>query len=208
MPSFKHRLDRLDALLPKPPEPPPEVDEHWRRVKKVWNLNLRMLNGAWLLFSEEEHQAIVKAWEAWLERRTGPLASWLSSLEQGTSRMPKLAPEAMAAVCRAWLSPEVGCYAHVCCQCGLATPDHKTPPTSQWKLLPGRTQGVGTPPWYDLPRFFDACPHCGANHLGVDRPTAVAGTDLPWKKLDGYAGPKPEWRPWHKQPTASRRVGR
>ena len=208
MPSLKHRLDRLDALLPKPPEPPPEVDEHWRRVKKVWGLHTRLLEAAWPHLSEEEQQAMVKAWEAWLERRTGPLAPWLGSLEQGTSRMPKLAPEPMAALCRAWLSPEVGFYVHVCRQCGLARPDHKAPPTSEWKLLPGRAAGVGPPPWYDLPRFFDACPHCGANHLDFDYVTQVRDKDLAWKKLDGYAGPKPEWRAWHQQAKPARRVGR
>ncbi|MBX9681830.1 MAG: hypothetical protein K2X38_23980 [Gemmataceae bacterium] len=201
--SFKHRLDRLDALLPKPPEPPPEVDEYWRRVKKVWNLNLRLLHGAWLLLSEEERQAIVKAWESWLDNRTGMLAGWLGSLEHGTSRMPKFAPQPMAAICHAWLSPEVGYNVNVRRQCGLATPEQKAPPLSEWKLLPGHIQGVGPPPWYDLPRFFDACPHCGAGHLEVDRSTAVVEKDFPWIKLDGYAGPKPVWRQ-----TVSRRVER
>jgi hypothetical protein len=110
MPSLKHRLDRFDALIAKPPEPPPEVYAHWRRVKKVWNLNLRLLDEAWPQFAEEEQQAIIKAWETWLEGRTGKLAPWLGSLGKGTSRLPRLAPEAMAGVCRAWLSPEVGSY--------------------------------------------------------------------------------------------------
>ena len=82
-------------------------------------MNLRML------FSEAEQQSMVKAWEAWLERRTGPLVSWLGSQEEGATRMPKLAPEPMAALCRAWLSPEVGFYVHVCRQCGLAKPTHE-----------------------------------------------------------------------------------
>jgi hypothetical protein len=206
MPSFKQRLDRLDALIPKPPEPPPEVGEHWRRVKKVWNVMLRALNDAWLLLSDEEQQAIVTAWESWLDNRTGKFADWLRSLQQGMSRMPKLAPEAMAAVCRAWLSPEVGYYVHVCRQCGLATPDHKAPPTTEWKLLPGRVQGVGPPPWYDLLRFFDACPHCGASHLDFEYASNVAEKDLAWKKLDGYAGPEPVWRVWKQQQPPSRRV--
>jgi hypothetical protein len=206
MSSLKHRLDRLDALIPKPPEPPPEVGEHWRRVKKVWNVMLRVLSDAWLLLSDEEQQAIMKAWENWLDNRTGKFADWLRSLQQGTSRMSKLAPGPMAAVCRAWLSPELGCYVHVCRQCGLATPDHKAPPTSEWKLLPGRVQGVGPPPWYDLPRFFDACPHCGADAFDFEYASNVADKDLAWKKLDGYAGPEPVWRVWKQQQPPSRRV--
>ena len=208
MPYLKNRLDRLDALIPKPPEPPPEVGQNWRRVKKVRGLHTRLLEAAGPHLAEQEQQEFIKAWDDWLERRTGKLAPWLRSLEQGTSRMPKLSPNAMEALCRAWLSPEMGSYVHVCRQCGLATPDHKTPPTSEWKLLPGRKAGEGAPPWDDLPQFFDMCPHCGTHHLDSDYASSATDKDLPWKKLDGYAGPKPEWRSWHKQAKPSRRVGR
>jgi hypothetical protein len=86
------------------------------------------------------------ACSGFLDLRTSPLVSGLGSLEQGTYRMPKLAPEAMASLCRAWLSLERGYYVHVCRQRGFATPDHKTPPTSQWKLLSGRAARVGPLP--------------------------------------------------------------
>lgn len=197
MPSLKHRLDRLDALIPKPVVPPPEVAEHRKRVRKIHNLNLRLLEAAWSLFSDEEHKAIVAGWEAFVEKRNGPLASWLRSLKEGTSRLPKLTPECTAALFRAWLSPEVDTYVHVCRQCGLATPDQKKPPTSEWKLLPGRRPHDGLPPpWYDLPRFFTACPHCGADAFDFDYEHNVKEKDLAWKKLDGFAGPEPDWRAW------------
>jgi hypothetical protein len=47
---------------------------------------------------------------------------------------------------------------------------------------------VGPPPWYTLPEFFPACPHCGAAlargtwaHLVLERRYA-------WMELDGYVG--------------------
>ena len=115
----------------------------------------------------------------------------------------------MAALVRAWLSPEVDEFrSAVCKQCGLFRPDKKTPPRDEWKLLPGKVFGRGDPPYFDWPRFFDSCPYCGAGWQDFTWPSAVEGNDLPWKKLDGYAGPKPEWRSWHKQERPSRRVGR
>lgn len=209
MPSLKNRLDRLDALIPKPVVPPPEVKEHDKRVDKLFALFRKLLLASWTQWTDEEHHAIIDAWEAYCTKSAGPLRHWLDSLDDGASRLPKLAPETMGPLIRAWLSPEVeDSKSKVCKQCGLFLPDKKEPPRDQWKLLPGKVFGSGDPPYFDWPRFFDKCPHCDAGWLDFSWHASVRDKDLPWMKLDGYAGRKPAWRPWHKQTKATGRVGR
>src|SRR5881227_3159360 len=106
MPSFKHRLDRLDAEIPKPVVPPPEVEHHWKRVDKLFDEFRRQVLAAWTLWSEEEQNAIRQAWNGFCEKDAGPLRHWLGSLEKGTSRLARLAPGTTAALVKAWLSPE------------------------------------------------------------------------------------------------------
>jgi hypothetical protein len=52
-----------------------------------------------------------------------------------------------------------------CDACGLERPVQKQPPWQTWKLLPGKTHD-SPPPRYDLPEFYDRCPHCGERHWG------------------------------------------
>jgi len=76
---------------------------------------------------------------------------------------------------------EIDSYFPVCDGCGLRRPAHRHPPLSEWKLLPGRTPLVGEPPWYDLPEFFDSCPHCGTKEWMWESRTEER--DYPWRAL-------------------------
>jgi hypothetical protein len=114
-------------------------------------------------------------------------------------RLPELTPAAMKELLPAWLAPEAD-GGMVCRQCGLKYPKHKSPPLSEWKLLPGKKPMEGLPPWYDPPYLFEACPGCGASRHEVDWPFQ-ATCDLPWKQLDGFVGQekrpeKAEATPW------------
>jgi hypothetical protein len=101
-------------------------------------------------------------------------------------RLPELTPVAMKDLLLAWLAPEAD-GGMVCRQCGLECPKHKSPPLSEYKLLPGKTPFEVPPPWYDLPFLFAVCPGCGASRHEVDWPFQTA-YDLPWKQLDGFVG--------------------
>jgi hypothetical protein len=110
---------------------------------------------------------------------------------RGRSRVPPdLTPETAAALVKAWLHPGTDKnFPEVCETCGLESPYHASPPLDQWKLLPGKYPGVGEPPWYDLPRHFAACPHCGAK--GMMWACRILERTYPWMALDGYVGPSP-----------------
>jgi hypothetical protein len=99
----------------------------------------------------------------------------------------------MKAVLLAWLSPECGCFARVCRQCGLESPCHKRPPLSEWKLLPGKVPLEGPSPWYDLPDFFEAGPGCGAKLFNIDWPWFVESTSPPWKASGSGRDPTGDW---------------
>jgi len=126
---------------------------------------------------------------------SGPYWRWLSDLCDGRSRLPALPPETMQALLLTWLSPEVNTYAIVCRQCGLEYPDHKSPPLSQWKLLPGKRPQEGPPPWYDLPCFFLVCPGCGASTFDMDWAHLVGQEHRSWMELDGFVGKEDIRRP-------------
>jgi hypothetical protein len=93
-----------------------------------------------------------------------------------------MAPEATESVMLAWLSPECDTSARVCRECGLEYPERKKPPTSEWKVLPGKMPYVGEPPWFDLPDFFSSCPGFGASIYEVDPPHLVPSLNRPWKQ--------------------------
>jgi hypothetical protein len=96
----------------------------------------------------------------WLNR-------WLFSVVCFRSRLPpEMAQDTMARLVAVYTEQAEkvdSCGACVCAGCGLLRPRHKSPPLSEWKVLPGKVPGVGSPPWSDLPEFFDRCPHCGAD---------------------------------------------
>lgn len=162
-----------------------ERRERWGQVIDRWN---ELANKAALLMSEEDRGRVSQAIEQ-ANELTGPLDEWLDDLAKGRCRLPDLTAETMRGLLLAWLSPSAD-GGIVCTACGLEYPRHKHPPLSEWKLLPGREWGVGPPPWYDLPEFFAACPHCGGSRYGsgMDWPHLVDGKSYPWMRLDGYAG--------------------
>ena len=57
-----------------------------------------------------------------------------------------MAPAARKAVLLAWLSPECDSLARIWRQGGLEDPFPKSPPLSEWKLLPGKVPLQGSPP--------------------------------------------------------------
>ena len=148
----------------------------------------RLLGQAEDLFSPDEDAAVEQGFRPLTEGRVleGPYGRWLGHLMEGRCRLPELNPEAMKALLLAWLSSEVeGSW--VCRGCGLEYP-HRKAPLSQWRLLPGKVPLVGSPPWYDLPAFFRACPHCGASDFDVEWAHPVTGGGRAWQELDGYVG--------------------
>jgi hypothetical protein len=78
----------------------------------------------------------------------------------------------------------------VCTACGLEYPRHKSPPLSEWRLLPDKRPLEGAPPWYDLPELFHACPCCGQSPCGsgMDWPHLIDGKRYPWMIQGGYVG--------------------
>jgi hypothetical protein len=96
--------------------------------------------------------------------RDHPLKKWIFHLARRHSRLPDdLSEDVLRRVLDAYLAdPDLVDDVSYCCdRCQLQRPQRKRPPLSEWKLLPGKTWGVGEPPWYDLPEFFDNCPACG-----------------------------------------------
>jgi hypothetical protein len=183
---WQHRLVRLERLLPAPP--PPRADE--RRRQKLWHRVVQRLMGlldqALPLMAAAE-QAKVLAVLDQLPDSGSPLIAWLDDLYDGRCRLPVLTPETMKALLLAWLSPQVD-GGMVCRHCGLEYPQHKAPPMSEWRLLPGKKPLEGPPPWYDLPEFFPCCPCCGGSCLEIDWPHLLAHEQRSWMTLDGFVG--------------------
>jgi hypothetical protein len=105
----------------------------------------------------------------------GWLDSWLLTIARIDSRLPPdLAPDVLAVVVRVYLDrpADVG-SATACTSCGLLVPDHKWPPLESWRLAPGCLP-TDKPLRYDLPRFFDACPHCHGADAGGWQAAAAA----------------------------------
>jgi hypothetical protein len=175
------RLARLEQRLPAPVPPPPEDKERRRRLERQAARLGDLIEAAAALMSEEECQRVGAALEQWNDRQAGPYAGWFCDLARERCRLPDLAPAAMKAVLLAWLSPECDSGARVCRPCGLEYPSHKSPPMSEWKVLPGKVPFQGPPPGYDLPDFFDACPGCGASLLDFDWASLVESASPPWK---------------------------
>jgi hypothetical protein len=76
----------------------------------------------------------------------------------------------------------------VCNVCGVEYPHLKRPPPGTWRALPGKVAFKDPPPWYDLPRAFDACPGCGASTYDRTWSHLTEDKNLPWKALDGWTG--------------------
>jgi hypothetical protein len=178
------RLERLERLCPPPPPDRRQNMEGWHRALRRW---IQRLCEALLLAAEDDQERIRAALRPLRESFQGPYAAWLRDLRQGRCRMPELTPAVMKDLLLTWLSPEAD-GGMVCRACGLEYPQHRRPPLSMWKLLPGKRPMEGPPPWYDLPEFFTSCPHCGASRFETDWPHHVPEHDRPWKRLDGYAG--------------------
>jgi hypothetical protein len=139
--------------------------------------------------SEVEQHQVVEALKASSEKCDGPLRRWVLNLQEGRCRLPELTPPVMKAVLFSWFRPGID-FEMTCNQCGLAYPHLDPGPTSSWRILPGRIPHQSPPPWYDLPRVFDACPNCGASTDDITWSHLADEMDLPWKKLDGWMGQK------------------
>jgi hypothetical protein len=180
MAGFKHRLARLEQKAPPPPPPPDQ--EHRKRIDRAFARLDRVVEAALDLMSEEEGARVIQAAAQWGADGSGPLGGWFTHLAEGKSWLPEVPPEVMRALLLAWISPECDGQGRVCVRCGLEYPCHKTPPLSQWKVLPGKVPLQGPPPWYDLPDFFAACPGCGASMKEIDWPWLVAPNTYPWQQ--------------------------
>jgi hypothetical protein len=158
---LRARVDRLEREYPPPPPPTAQERREQRQWCRVTDRFYSILEQTLPLMSEAEQKQVTDSLKEFVEKRRGALDRWLSDLRMGRSRLPELPPETMKQVVLSWFHPDVD-RAPVCNRCGLEYPDLKSPPTSTWKLLPGKVPFQGPPPWYDLPRIFDACPGCGA----------------------------------------------
>jgi hypothetical protein len=110
------------------------------------------------------------------------LDDWLRNLAVGRSRLPDgLSEGAMRRLLGIYWdrAAEIDQHSVRCDGCGLERPMHRSPPVSEWRLLPGKTHD-SPHPRYDLPEFFAACPHCGEaswgwTHLHSRTPTHADG---------------------------------
>jgi hypothetical protein len=183
---LQRRVARLEKRWSANPHVPPEDgsrEERWESVIKRLD---RLVRQADELMTDAEWEQVHHAIQQLVDGLGGPYADWLEHLREGMCRLPELPPTAMKDVLLAWLAPEAN-GGMVCRQCGLEYPQHKNPPFSEYKLLPGKRPFEGPPPWYDLPYLFEACPGCGASRHEVDW-WFQTFYDLPWKRLDGFVG--------------------
>jgi len=180
MTTIRRRLDRLEVKVP-----PPLVDLGRQRYEDIVARWDGLFTAAEPLLTDDEQDRVLIALIESLTQHTGPFAMLFWHLREGCCRLPELAPQAMKALLVAAVSPEADGW-RVCNHCGLAYPQHKLP--NKWTLLPGKQYGVGSPPWYDFPDFFQVCPSCGNSVYDVERPHMAGRGDHAWKDLDGYAG--------------------
>jgi hypothetical protein len=92
---------------------------------------------------------------------------WLTGLTRGETNLPaNLAPATVATIVRVYLEHAdlVDPLSQPCPTCGLLVPQHTYPPLSEWRLAPG-CKPSDTPLKYDLPKFFNSCPHCSTQRL-------------------------------------------
>jgi hypothetical protein len=181
------RLERqLPPLVPRSPEDA-RSQRRWRKVARRFQDHLEQ---ALLLMNEEEQQQVQDALDARWEGKSGALNRWLDDLSEGRCRLPVLSPQTMKELMLSWFHPEVG-QPMVCNVCGLEYPRLKRP---RHAAAPSQQPGVSMP--LEMPRLFDECPSCGASRYDTGWPYQSPDIQLPWKQLDGWAGPI--------RPTASR----
>jgi hypothetical protein len=181
---LRQRLARVERLLPPAPPEDRARQRQWEKVFARWE---RLLGAAVPLLSTAERPQVEGAVAQLADAPHGPYAAWLRDLSEGRCRLPELAPAVMRELLLAWLSPQAD-GGMVCRRCGLEYPRHRSPPLSEWKLLPGRKPLEGPPPWYDLPELFRTCPGCGASRYDIDWPHLTREGHPPWKDLDGFVG--------------------
>jgi hypothetical protein len=186
---LKRRVARLEALLPPPP--PKENPVREQQLHKVLLRWETLYEAAVPLLAVADRDRVAASFAELAEDFSGPCATWLRHLDNGWCRLPELPPQVMKELLLTWCSPEVD-GGRVCNRCGLEYPKHKSPPLTEWKVLPGKIPLEGPPPWYDLPEFFQACPCCGASRFDMDWPHLTAQHAHAWKELDGYVGVKAE----------------
>jgi hypothetical protein len=179
---LRTRVDRLERRMPPPP---PDRREERRRWSEIARRFMRQTANAFAISTEAEQTQVAEALKEFVAQRGGPMRQWMRNLQEGHCRLPELTPEAMKAALLSWFRPDLDC-GKVCNRCGLEYPDLKPPPLNEWRLLPGRIPFEGPPPWYDLPRLFDACPNCGASTYDTTWSHLTENKDLPWKALDGW----------------------
>jgi hypothetical protein len=179
---LRARLAALEQRFPVPRSSVADV-ERLKRLGQVDERLIFLLDEADKLLGEEGRTVVQEALRQWQEERAGPYRMWFADLGDGFCRLPQLPAAAMKELLLAWLSPQCD-GGLVCWHCGLEYPRHRTPPLNAWKVLPGRVPLQGSPPWYDLPEFFRACPGCGTSTYEIDWPMTLAG-HRPWMDMDG-----------------------
>jgi hypothetical protein len=187
--SLKRRVARLEQQLPATP---PAKENHqrqqqWHAVLRRWET---LYEAAVPVVADDERERVHQAVEQLAEAFAGPYATWLRHLDNSWCRLPELPATVMKDLLVTWCSPAVDGSA-VCNRCGLEYSRHKTPPLTEWKVLPGKRPLVGPPPWYDLPEFFTACPCCGNSRFDITWPHRTVESSHPWQQLDGYVSAAP-----------------
>jgi hypothetical protein len=183
--SMKRRVARLEQRLPPTPQPAQEDllrQQQWGEILRRWEA---LYQAAVPLLADAEREGVAAAFAELAGAFRGPYATWLGHLDKGWCRLPQLPPTVMKDLLLTWCSPAVD-GGQVCNRCGLEYPCHKRPPLSEWKVLPGKKPLEGSPPWYDLPEFFPACPCCGAALFDITWPHRTVESSHPWQELDGY----------------------
>jgi hypothetical protein len=153
--------DKIDlkGLLRREEEARKQDEAHDKILKQFCAL----LDEAVPLLSEADQARVLPPDDGTPTGSDWPLRRWLDSLLDGSSQLPDgLAPETVRALLAALLQPKQTSYHRVCLGCGLSRP-HLDTRGLPWKVLPGKVPCQGPPPWYDVPDFFPACPHCGSD---------------------------------------------
>jgi hypothetical protein len=184
---LQRRVARLEQLLPATQALMPDDPLREKRLQFVSQRMDRLVARAEELMSAAEREQVRLASEQLRDNFDGPYGDWLSHLREGMCRLPDVSPAAMKDLLLAWLKPEAD-RGMVCNQCGLEYPQHRSPPLSEYRLLPGKTPFEGPPPWYDMPRLFPACPGCGASCNDTDWPHRTWECHRSWKDIDGFVG--------------------
>jgi hypothetical protein len=178
---LRPRVERLEQVFPPPT---PEERQEQRRWRSVSDRLLRQLCDAFPVFADDP--LVEAAVLEFLDYDRGPLAQWLDDLRKGWSRVPELSAEVMRQVVFCWLHPGSG-DAMVCNHCGLECPRSDLRHLNGWRD-PHRDQRAERARQEGWPRYFEACPCCGASTRDADWPHLIEGKNPPWKALDGWLG--------------------